>query len=233
MEGGKFKDLAAHVDGYFPNRLVGCATYGAFTSRREMCGITPLEAKAAGVPYLATKTGGPVDYTSEANGFLTKEAVEGPPERYNLSWSSPAHEIDAARVERQADQVADIFQEMLEEQKGSRETYLAKCKKNFEEKTGWNENMEYNKGKSSNKLYLEDVLEIDKGWEARNKSPLKRLFGFTDEVHKTAEEVFGIKAKNKSSRIALLLATGAILLVGGGYWLYKNHHSKQKFDKAA
>ena len=94
LDGGKYKGLVAYVDGFFPNRLVGCAQFGMFTSRREMCGITPLECKAAGVPYGATATGGPVDYTNPSNGYLTKEVVEGRPERYGLTWSNSADEID-------------------------------------------------------------------------------------------------------------------------------------------
>lgn len=234
MDGGKYKGLAAHVDGYFPNRLIGCATYGAFTSRREMCGITPLESKTAGSSYLATKTGGPVDYTTKKNGYLTKEAVEGPPEKYGLTWKTPHHELDNARVERQAEQVADIFEKILKEQKGSRKSYIAKCKKNIEEQIDWHNNDEYNKGKSANKTYLEDILETDKGWEARNKNPLRRLFGYYDEVNRTAEQTFGINAKNKPTRIALLIITGGLLLVGGSYLLLKNkNNNKQKLDKAA
>ena len=45
-----------------------------------MCGITPLEAKAAGAPYIATATGGMVDYTNETNGWKTKSAPEMNPD---------------------------------------------------------------------------------------------------------------------------------------------------------
>ena len=237
LDDGAFRSTAMHADGWTSRRLVGCATYGGFTSRREMCGITPLECKAAGVPYFATKTGGPVDYTNETNGFLTKEAVEGPPEKYGLTWKNSGAELDAARVERQAEQVAEIFEKMLKEQSETdKSAYIAKCKKNIDELIDWHNNHEYNRGVSATQGYTNGIFEIDKGWEARNKKPWKRLVGAFGEIHETAEKTFGIKAKNKPTRIALFIISGAILLTGGTYWMYKNQKTKipkKALDKAA
>ena len=35
----------------------------------------------------------------------------------------------------------------------------------------------YNRGKSANRRYLDDILEVDKGWEARYKGRMKRITG--------------------------------------------------------
>ena len=220
MDGGAFKGLVMHVDGFFPNRLVGCATYGMFTSRREMCGITPLECKIAGVPYAATRTGGPVDYTNSSNGFLTKEVVEGRPERYGLTWANSVDEIDDARCARQADQISDIFAEMLEEQKGDRKAYIAKCKKNIEEKIDWHNNAEYNGGKSANRAYLEDILETHKSWDERPKNPLKRVAGEFGQFKEKAEDIFKVTAKNRTMKIVLTVL-GVVAVGSGAYYLYK------------
>ena len=231
LDGGKYKGQVMYVDGFFPNRLVGCAQYGMFTSRREMCGITPLECKAAGVPYGTTKTGGPVDYTNEMNGFLTKEPVEGRPERYGLTWANSMDEIDDARCARQAEQVSDIFEQMADEHIHHKDKYVAKCKKNIEEKIDWHENIEYNRGKSANQRYTIDILETDKGWGARNKSKMNRLMDAFGEYKDKAEKEF--KKAAKSRPIKIILAIAGLVAVGtGAFLLYKNKTSK-KLDKAA
>ncbi|MBR6721832.1 glycosyltransferase [bacterium] len=235
MDDGAYKGLVMHVDGFFPNRLVGCATYGMFTSRREMCGITPLECKTAGVPYAATRTGGPVDYTNPSNGFLTKEVVEGRPERYGLTWNHSMDEIDDARCARQAEQISDIFVEMLEEQKGDRKAYIAKCKKNIEELVDWHNNSEYNAGKSANRAYLEDILETHKAWDERPKNPLKRIAGEFGKFREKAEDILQTTAKTRPMKIVLSVL-GAFAVGSGIYFIYKNRQAakqEQKLDKAA
>ncbi len=180
-DGGKYKHNAMYVDGFFPNKLVACATHSGFTSRREMCGITPLEAKAAGVPYLTTATGGPVDYTNESNGWRTRTAPEMNPQFDGLDWNTPEHIINEKRIERASDEVSDCLKEMVEEYVNNKSQYIAKCKKNIEEKLDWHNNNEFNGGKSANKMYREDIWGINKGWEVRNKEPLKRLIGRKDQ----------------------------------------------------
>ena len=228
LDNGAYKGLVAYVDGFFPNRLVGCAQYGLFTSRREMCGITPLECKAAGVPYGATATGGPVDYTNPSNGYLTKEVVEGRPERYGLTWANTADEIDDARCNRQAEQVAEIFEKMYDDHTNNPEKYTAMCKKNIEEKIDWHENSEYNHGKTANKKYLEDIGETHKGYEARNKKTLKELqgkFGKAIEPLETLRQQ--IKFKPAKVILGALIVT---LTLGSGAYLYMIHR-KHKLQK--
>ncbi len=236
LDDGAYKGLVMHVDGFFPNRLVGCATYGIFTSRREMCGITPLECKAAGVPYIATKTGGPVDYTNSSNGYLTKEVVEGRPERYGLTWANSIDEIDDARCARQAEQISEIFAEIAQEQDTGKVSYLAKCKKNIEEAVDWHNNSEYNGGKSANKAYLEEILETHKSWDERPKNPLKRVVGEFGKFREKAEDLFAISAKSRPMKI-ILSVVGAIAVGTGLYYIYKQRkdceNTVQKLDKAA
>ncbi len=188
LDGGKYKHNVMYVDGRFPNKLIACATHGAFTSRREMCGITPLEAKTAGVPYLATKTGGPVDYTNDSNGWLTRTAPEMNPPFDGLDWNASKDEIDDKRIERISDEISDCFKDMADEYYNHNEKYVAKCKKSIEEKLDWHNNSEFNNGKTADKMYRENIWKVDEGWEARNTKPLKRLVDRVNPAKKSAAE---------------------------------------------
>lgn len=216
LDGGIYKHNAMYVDGYFPNRLVGCAHYGMFTSRREMCGITPLECKAGAVPYGTTATGGPVDYTNPSNGFLTKEPVEMNPEHYGLTWKNTPEEIDRARINRQSDYVSDIYKQMIEEYTNNKDAYVAKCKKNIEELIDWHNNAEYNLGKSANRRYLDDIWETDKGWEARNKNPLRRIVGKFGEFKDDIESMMH-NTKSKPVKVILSVVAGGLAIASGVY----------------
>ena len=229
LDGGKYKNNIMYVDGFTPNRLTGCSHYGLFTSRREMYGITPIECKIAGTPYGSTKTGGPVDYTNPRNGFLTKDVVEGRPERYGLSWANSAKEIDDARVNHQAPQVADIFKQMIDEYTNHKDLYIAKSKKNIEELVDWHNNGEYNFGKSANRVYLDTILETDKGWEARNKKPMNRVIGAIGEYKEDLEKVLK-QSKSRPVKMVLAIAVG-VLAIAGGIYMYM-HQSSQKVAAA-
>jgi len=226
LDGGIYKNNAMYIDGFFPNRLVSCAHYGIFTSRREMCGITPLECKAAGVPYGATATGGPVDYTNPSNGFLTKEPVEMNPQHYGLTWDNTPEEIDTARVNKQSEQVADIYKQMIEEYSNDKDAYIAKCKKNIDELIDWHNNSEYNFGKSANRRYLDDIWEVEKGWEARNKTPLKRIVGQFGEFKDDIESLMH-NTKSKPVKVILSVVLGG-LAVASGIYLYMHRNSKKQ-----
>jgi glycosyltransferase involved in cell wall biosynthesis len=231
LDGGIYKHNAMIVDGWFSKRFVGCATYGTFTSRREICGITPLEAKAAGVPYSATNTGGPADYTNSMNGYLTKHPVEENPEKFGLTWNNSPEEIDKARVERASDEMVDTIKAKIHDYVYDKDEYVAKCKKNIEEKTDWHENSEFNRGKSANKHYLEDIFEVDKPFDSRNKSPLKRVFGAFGKFEETAEELLGEAPKSRPIRFVFAII-GGVAVVTGLALLYKNK-KKKSLDKVA
>ena len=189
LDGGMYAHNAMYVDGFFPNKLVACATHGIFTSRREMCGITPLEAKAAATPYIATRTGGMVDYTNETNGWKTQTAPEMNPDFDGLDWSASADEIDNTRINRVSNEVSDCFKEATEEYVDNREAYIAKAKKSIEENLDWHNNGEFNGGKSANQSYKNDIWHVDQGWEARDKSTMRRVVGadLTESVEKLKE----------------------------------------------
>ena len=181
LDNGAYKGSLMLADGTYPNKLVGCATHCIFTSRDEICGITPFEAKAGGVPYLSTAAGGPVDYTNKENGWLTDTAPEMNPTYDGLTWDTPADQIDDARIERSSKEVADRLGQIADEYFNDKPNYIAKCKKDIEEKFDWHNNDEFNGGKSANKMYRNDIWHIDEGWEARDKSPMKRLVGASEE----------------------------------------------------
>lgn len=228
LDNGAYKGNIMLVDGRYPNRLVGCATHAAFTSRREMCGITPLESKTGAVPYLVTATGGPVDYTHELNGWKTKTAPEMNPPFDGLNWSDSADVIDDKRVARSSSEISDSLKLMVEEYVNDKESYVARCKKNIEEKFDWHNNDEFNGGKSANKSYRNDIWKIDQGFEARNKAPHNRLLGANlddfknsveEVVENTVENVKGQLKKSKTKWGKILAWSGlGVAFVGAVIW---------------
>lgn len=233
LDGGIYRHNYMNIEGFTPNRFVGCVHYCLFTSRREMCGITPLESKIAGTPYGTTATGGPVDYTNEKNGFLTKEVVEGRPERYGLTYANSEKEIDEARCNRQKPQVAEIFRKFIDQYTNNKDEYLAMSKKNIEELVDWHNNNEYNHGKSANMRYMEDIFEYDKPITSRNMGPLQRVTGKFGEYRECAEEILGTVAKTRPMKLIYGIVGGVAVLTGG-YLLYRNNHksAERKLDKA-
>ncbi len=252
LDDGAYRGNLMLADGRYPNKLVACATHGIFTSRDEICGITPFESKAAGVPYLSTAAGGPVDYTNEANGWLTKTAPELNPVCDGLDWNASAEQIDDARIERASNEVSDCLKQMTDEYFNDRPSYIARCKKNIEEKFDWHNNDEFNGGQSANKMYRNGIWHIDEGWDAREKSPMKRLVGATAEdmrtvvkdtveqaVETTAENLKntketsqnvkkGIKnVKNRWVKIAFGAGAAAAALGTAAYVYVKKHHSNK------
>ncbi len=234
LEGGIFKHNYMHIDGFTPNRIFGCCHYTMFTSVEEMFGITPIESKIAGTPYGVTRVGGFVDYTNPSNGFMTKTPVDLSPEKFGLTWATPEHELTQARTRSAAKQVSDMIKDMVAVYMHDKPRYVAMAKKNIEEKVDWHENIEYNHGKSANRRYLDDIFEVGRGYEARNKSPLNRLVGTFGTFSETAEKVFNIKANSRPMKLILGVVGGLIVLTGG-YFLYKNAKSEKAngFDKAA
>ena len=236
LEGGIFKHNLMFVDGWFSKRFAGCATYASLTSRREICGITPLECKAAGLPYAATNTGGPADYTNPSNGFLTKSPVEENPQKFGLTWDTPAEEIDRARVERSSDEMVDIFKAKVDLYKNKHDDYLAMCKKGIEEKIDWHENAEFNMGKSANRRYLDDIFEVTEPVEKRNQNPMKRIMGAFGEFKDEVEQLIEKSGKSKLSKV-LIGVIGGLSLLTGVYFIVKQQNksksSGKKLDKAA
>jgi len=232
LDEGRYAHNVMIVDGWFSKRLCACAHYTMFTSRREMCGITPLEAKAAGCPSGVTRTGGPADYTTTENGFLTKHAVEENPDKFGLTWENSAEEIDRARVNRASDETAVMYKDMLKEYTQNHDGFVARCKKNLDEKIDWHENNEYNFGKSSNRRYLDDIYGVNEPVASRNFNPLKRVTGAFGEFKEDMQNVIEHSGKSKHLK-ALMVIAGSIAFISGTYFIIKSRHHAKKFDKAA
>ena len=237
LDGGIYKHNFAYIDGFTPNRLNACTHFGGYTSEYEMFGITPIEAKAAGSPSSVTATGGFLDYTEDGvNGFTTKDVVMGKPEKYGLSYADSAEKLEKARIEHQIPQVSDNYKRMIELYTNDHDGYVKMCKKNLEEKVDWHNNSTYNKGKSANRRYLDEIFESSKGWKARFKGKMRQLAGSWGEVKDGLESA----VKNTASRpakVVLGLAI-ALLAIGSGiygYIIYDNKKAQKanNVDKVA
>ena len=233
LENGKYARNFQMCDGRYPNKLVACATHTLFTSRDEICGITPFESMSAGVPYGTTAAGGPKGYTDSSIGWKTVTAPEMNPEFDNLTWDTPADVIDDARVNRSSDEVSDMLKNMSEEYFNDKPSYVEKCKNCIERKTDWHNNSELNGGKSANKMYIEDIWKISEGWDGRDKSSMRRLVGQTEEtlrelVKKAPETAATVmeniaseaqKAGTKWTKVAIGAGV-AIAAIGCGSYAY-------------
>lgn len=190
LDGGIYKGNACYVNGFFPNRLVGCATYSIFSSRFEPCGITPLESFAAGTPVISTKTGGAPDFITAARGYLTKnpylrnaESLKIDPAKFaGKKAGEIANILDAERMFANADELKDCIVAAtsdynLKPEEGKLAKYAEMVKDAITQKIDWHENASYNGGKTANERYMTEVFEIDKGMEGRNFEKLKRLVG--------------------------------------------------------
>ena len=190
LDGGIYKGNACYVNGFFPNRLVGCATYSIFSSRFEPCGITPLESFAAGTPVISTKTGGAPDFITAARGYLTKnpylrnaESLKIDPAKFaGKKAKEIANILDAERMFANADELKDCIVAAtsdynLKPEEGKLAKYAEMVKDAITQKIDWHENASYNGGKTANERYMTEVFEIDKGMEGRNFEKLKRLVG--------------------------------------------------------
>lgn len=100
---------------------------------------------------------------------------------------------------------------------------LQNAKKNIEERIDWHNNNEYNRGKSANRRYLDDILETNKTWESRNQKPLNRIVGKFGEFKEEVETLMG-KTKSKPLKMILAIALGTIA-VAGGIYMYLNKKS--------
>lgn len=233
MENGKYANNILLADGMFPNKLVACATHTLFTSRGEMCGITPFESWTAGVPSGVTATGGPGGYVTPERGWKTKTAPEMSPVYDGLAWDAPADVIDDARVNRSAGETSEMLKNMADEYFHNNDSYRLKCKNVIDALTDWHNNNELNGGKSANRMYIEDIWKILEDWGGRDKTPMRRLVGQTaetlqelarkaPEAAQTAMENLAEEAKKSGNKwTKAVIGTGiAIAAIGGGSYAY-------------
>lgn len=246
LDGGAYKQNFMYGNGFFPARLVTSATYGIFTSRGEPQGLSCPEALQTATPSGSLNTGGAgemiitvAEDAEKANGFKTPDAfmrnVEDLdwPEGTNISKLT-AQQIDERRVELAAEQVADMFEEMARVYYEQPEVYEKMAYNAGRSQFDWHNNHVLNNGKSTLQLYEEEAFEISKGWEARNKNPMRRLVGEfggkIEELKRVAttksEEAIKTITNPKGSKwnkAAAYITLGVIVLAGGGAYIYKKN----------
>lgn len=237
LDGGIYKGNAMYVNGFFPNRLVGCATYSIFTSRYEPCGITPLESFAAGTPVISTKTGGAPDFIAATRGYLTKNPylINIDTSKFqNISAQELGNAVDSERMLKNAAEVKDCIQQAvsdynLKHEEGKVSKYASMVRDSLQQKIDWHENSAYNGGKTANERYMTEVFEVDKGIAARSNKKMSRMlgnkFGIADALKESAS-----KARTKWTRI--IIGTGiGIAAIGTAAYAYLKRDKKA--DKTA
>ncbi len=236
LDGGIYKGNACYVNGFFPNRLVGCATYSIFTSRFEPCGITPLESFAAGTPVISTNTGGAPDFIAATRGYLTKHPYLRTAENLNIDPAKLAGKtgeelgniIDAERMISNAAEVEECVTNAvsdygLKADEGKLSKYAEMVRDCLQQKIDWHENNAYNGGKSANERYMTEVFEVDKGMNSRNIDKLRRLVG---DKFGMAVEDSAKKIRNKWTKIIIGTGIGVAALGTAAYAYMKRNDKK-------
>lgn len=238
LDGGIYKGNAMYVNGFFPNRLVGCATYSIFTSRYEPCGITPLESFAAGTPVISTKTGGAPDFIAATRGYLTKNPylVNIDTSKFqNLSDEELGNAIDAERMFKNAAEVKEcignaVSDYNLKPGEGKVSKYASMVRDGLQQKIDWHENAAYNGGKSANERYMTEVFEVDKGAAFHNKAKMGRLlgdkFGIADAIKEGAS-----KARTKWTKIIIGTGIGIAAIGTAAYAYLKRNKNADKTEE--
>ena len=227
-----------YVNGFFPNRLVGCATHSIFTSRFEPCGITPLESFAAGTPVISTRTGGAPDFITATRGYLTKNPylINIDSFKFNdLTDLELEDRVDAERMHRNAAEVKECVKDAvsdynLKPEEGKTSKYAEMVRDGLQQKIDWHENAAYNNGKTANERYMTEVFEVDKGFAARNKSKLNRLvgdkFGIADAIKDSASKV-----RTKWTKIIIGTGIGIAALGTAAYAYLKRDKKATKSEE--
>ena len=259
LDNGAYRGNACYVNGFFPNRLVGCATFSEFTSRFEPCGITPLESFASGTPTISTKTGGAPDFIAATRGYLTKNPYLRNPESLGLTaedlkgkvGEELGNTIDGARMKANAAEVKECVAAAVTDfntpaKEGKISKYAEMVRDCLQQKIDWHENSAYNGGKTANERYMNEIFEVDKGLAARNKEKMNRFvgkgFGIADNIVDAAK-----KLRNKWTKTVIGIGVAIAAVGTGAYVLVKRNHGKlsklvkndktnnqdKKLDKAA
>lgn len=240
LDGGIYKGNACYVNGFFPNRLVGCATHSIFTSRFEPCGITPLESFAAGTPVISTRTGGAPDFIAATRGYLTQHPYLRSVEDLKIDTAKLAgktgaelgNAIDNERMLSNAAEVKECITAAVSDygvktEEGKLSKYAQMVRDSLQQKMDWHENAAYNGGKTANERYMTEVFEVDKGINNRNVGKLKRFVGdFGTAVEDGAKHL-----RNKWTK-TIIGAGIAIAAVGTAAYAYMKRDNK-KDNKAA
>ena len=238
LDNGAYKGNACYVNGFFPNRLVGCATFSEFTSRFEPCGITPLESFASGTPTISTRTGGAPDFIAATRGYLTENPYLRNPESLGLTaedlrgkvGAELGNTIDGARMKANAAEVKECVVSAVTDfttptEKGKLSKYGEMVRDCLQQKIDWHENSAYNAGKTANERYMTEIFEVDKGLASRNKGKMNRLvgsdFGIADTIVDAAK-----KLRNKWTKTVIGVGVAIAAVGAGAYIFVKRTHAK-------
>ena len=263
LDGGKYKQNACYVNGFFPNRLITCCTYGIFTSRGEPQGLSAPECLQSATPAGSLNTGGAGEMVittakdaEKANGFLTRDPFMV--DVKNLPWPKDTDltklsgdQIDAMRIEAASDEVADMFAKMAMTYHNNPEVYKTMAVNGGRSKFDWHNNNALNNGRSTIQLYTEDAFEIPKGMEARNQKPLTRLVGefngkieklkrvVIEKAQKTADTVKDVTVKlsdttkQTGNKWSKILIGSAVAVIAAGTAAYAYMHKKNNAPNTA
>lgn len=264
IENGKYTGNIMYVNNFFSNRLVGCATWTLFSSRFEPCGITPLESFASATPCISINTGGSPDFINKLRGFLTKnpyllkrerlEEIFGEKLDFNGDPAHDANVLDGARWRNATFELKDcitmamqssdeefrkaIQDQLSDELKKQKVIPYKEMVQNAglqKDKMDWHQNADYNGGKTANERYMNEIFERNKGMEARNKSPMKRLVGkfgkATEKIVVQAETAAATATTSKLGKIVAFSILGTAAIASGGYYFFKRHQKKYGYNK--
>ena len=186
MDEGKFKLNVMYSNGGISNRLVTGATYTAFSSTGEPQGLTVPESLQSGTPSGSLNSGGAGEMIITAkenpdlvNGFKTEHAY-----MQNLldlekqkGIKIPGETIGDVRLDAASDEIALMFKDMALTYHEKPELYKKMVFNSARSEFDWHNNRVLNNGRSTVQLYAEDAFQIQKGFEGRNKNPMRRLVG--------------------------------------------------------
>ena len=260
LDNGAYKTNCMYGNGFFPNRLVTCATYGIFTSRGEPQGLSVPESLQSGTPSASLNTGGAGEMiitvgenAEKANGFKTVDAFMRDVE--DLQWPEgtdisklTGDQIDNRRIELAAEQVADMYEDMARVYYEKPDLYAKMAENGGRSKFDWHNNHTLNGGRSTLQLYTEDDLEIPKGWAGRDKNPMKRLVGefggkfeklkrvtrtAVENAAETAQETLTKPSGSKWQKVSAYVILGALAVVGGGgLYIHRRNQIKKTYNGA-
>ena len=189
LNNGAYDGSVCYLEGFFPNRLIACCDFGSFTSRFEPCGLTPLEAYAAGTPVASINTGGATNFvfdlnkvgTEKATGFLTKNPFmlnEDKLDKKYFDAQKVKEDIMAGEEVWDEDTMGKEYAERLDDARREsasdevadlfvrtasidEKTYDSLCENSLNQRIGWAENNYYNSnGKSADERLLEDAFGV-------------------------------------------------------------------------
>ena len=142
--------------------------------------------------------------------------------------------IDSARMFSNASEVRECM--IASTTDYGKETYAQMVRDAITQKMDWHENGAFNGGRSANERYMKEVFETDKGIQARNRNPLRRLvgerFGIADAVAAATQESTH-KLRNRWVN-GMLIAGACIAAIGtAGYMYVKRDKKQQGINKIA